>query len=130
MKNKIITVICSFVLALSLCSCKENPVVEETMISKRAEIVYAYVATQARTSARGEVTGHNNYLCYGVVDGENISNEEDDINHLTIRQSEEDYSYIEYYFRHWVYADGGTFDRYKSCAVYLTKDMLANLNAN
>ena len=130
MKSKIFAAICLFVLALSLCSCKENPVIEETTVSARQEIVYAYVTTQVYTNAYGGVTGHENYLCYGVLNGDNVEAKEDCIDFVTVRTSSEDYSYIEYYYDRKIYEDGTNYDVYAGAALYLTKDMLANLKTN
>ncbi len=62
MKNKILAAICFFVLTLSLCACKENPVVEETTVSTRQEIAYVYMTTQVRTNGYGGVIDHDNYI--------------------------------------------------------------------
>ncbi len=130
MKNKIFAAICLFVLALSLCSCKENPVVEEKTVSAKQEILYAYITTQMKTNGYGGVTGHKNYLCYGVLNGCNIEDKEDRIDLVTIRKSEENYSYIEYYYDRKIYEDGTNYDVYAGAALYLTEDMLANLKTN
>ena len=130
MKSKILAAICLFVLALSLCSCKKNPVIEETTVSARQEIVYAYVTTEMRTNGYGGVRGHKDYICYGVLNGNNIEDKEDRIDFVTIRKSEENYSYIEYYYDRKIYEDGTNYDVYAGAALYLTKDMLANLKTN
>lgn len=130
MRNKILAVISSFVLILSFCSCKENPVIEETTVSARQEIAYAYVTTQVDTNVYGGVTGHENYLCYGVLSGDNVEAKEDRIDFVTVRTSAEDYSYLEYYYDRKIYADGTNYDVYAGAALYLTKDMLANLKTN
>ena len=130
MKPKILAVICLFVLVLFLCFCKENPVIEETTVSARQEIVYAYVTTRVYTNAYGGVTGHENYLCYGVLSGDNVETKEDRIDFVTVRTSAEDYSYIEYYYDRKIYEDGTNYDVYAGAALYLTKDMLANLKTN
>ena len=130
MKNKIFAAICLFVLALSLCSCKENPVVEEKTVSAKQEILYAYITTQMKTNGYGGVTGHKNYLCYGVLNGCNIEDKEDRIDLVTIRKSEENYSYIEYYYDRKIYEDGTNYDVYAGADLYLTEDMLANLKTN
>ena len=130
MKNKILAVICFFVFAFSLCACKENPVIEETTVCARQEVVYAYVTTQVYTNAYGGVTGHENHLCYGVLSGDNVESKEDRIDFVTVRTSAEDYSYIEYYYDRKIYEDGTNYDVYAGAALYLTKDMLANLKNN
>ena len=130
MKSKVLAAICLFVLALSLCSCKENPVIEETTVSARQEILYAYITTQMKTNGYGGVIGHKNYICYGVLNGNSIEDKEDRIDFVTIRKSEENHSYIEYYYDRKIYEDGTNYDVYAGAALYLTKDMLANLKTN
>lgn len=122
MKNKILAAICLFVLVLSLCSCKENPVIEETTVCARQEIVYAYVTTRVYTNAYGGVTDHQDYLCYGVLSGDNVETKEDCIDFVTVRTSAEDYSYIEYYYDRKIYEDGTNYDVYAGAALYLTKE--------
>lgn len=130
MKNKILAAICFFVLTLSLCVCKENPVVEETTVSTRQEIAYVYMTTQVRTNGYGGVIDHNNYIAYGILNGDEIIPKEDRVDFVTIRQSEESYSYIEYFYDRKIYEDGTNYDVYAGAALYLTKDALANLKVN
>ena len=109
---------------------KENPVVEETTVSIQQEIVYAYISTEMRTNGYGGVHGHQDYICYGVLDGDNICDKEDRVDYVVMRRSEKDHSYIEYYYDRKIYEDGTNYDRYAGAALYLTDDMMRNLRAN
>ena len=109
---------------------KENPVVEIKTVSTQQEIVYAYVTTEMLTNGYGGVHGHQDYICYGVQDGDNILDEEDYMDLVTIRKSEKDHSYIEYYYERRIYEDGTYYDRYTGAALYLTDTMLKNLRTN
>ncbi len=113
-----------------LCACKENPVVEEKTVSAKQKILYAYITTQMETNGYGGVIGHKNYICYGVLNGNSIEDKEDRIDFVTIRKSEENHSYIEYYYDRKIYEDGTNYDVYAGAALYLTEDMLLNLKSN
>lgn len=130
MKKKLFALAVAFVLMVLLCACKENQVVEEKTVSIQQEIVYAYVTTEMLTNGYGGVYDHQNYICYGVQDGDNILDEEDRMDCVTMRKSEKDHSYIEYYYKRIIYEDGTYYDRYTGNALYLTNDMLKNLRAS
>lgn len=130
MTKKLLTMAAAFILTMLLCSCKENPVVEEKTVSTKQEILYAYITTQMETNGYGGVTGHKNYLCYGVLNGNSIEDKEDRVDLVTMRKSEENYSYIEYYYDRKIYEDGTNYDVYAGAALYLTEDMLLNLKSN
>lgn len=130
MTKKLFALAVAFVLMVLLCACKENPVVEEKTVSIQQEIVYAYISTEMLTNGYGGVYGHQDYICYGVQDGDNILDKEDRVDCVTMRKSEENYSYIEYYYDRKIYEDGTNYDVYAGAALYLTEDMLQNLRAN
>lgn len=130
MKKKLFALAVAFVLMVLLCACKENQVVEEKTVSIQQEIVYAYVTTEMLTNGYGGVYDHQNYICYGVQDGDNIIDEEDRVDCVTMRKSEKDHSYIEYYYERTIYEDGTYYDRYTGAALYLTDDMLKNLRTS
>lgn len=130
MTKKLFALAVSFVLMVLLCACKENPVVEEKTVSAKQEILYAYITTQMKTNVYGGVSGHKNYICYGVLNGNSIEDKEDRIDFVTIRKSEENHSYIEYYYDRKIYEDGTNYDVYAGAALYLTEDMLLNLKSN
>lgn len=109
---------------------KENPVVEIKTVSTQQEIVYAYVTTEMLTNGYGGVHGHQDYICYGVQDGNDILDKEDYMDLVTMRKSEKDHSYIEYYYERRIYEDGTYYDRYTGSALYLTDTMLKNLRTN
>ena len=119
-----------FVLITVMCPIKENPVVETKTVSIQQEIVYAYVTTEMLTNNYGGVYDHENYICYGVQDVDNILDKEDSMDFVTMRKSEKDYSYIEYYYERRIYEDGTYYDRYTGAALYLTNDMLKNLRTS
>ena len=130
MTKKLFALAVAFVLTVLLFACKENPVVEEKTVSAKQKILYAYITTQMETNGYGGVIGHENYICYGVLNGNSIKDKEDRIDLVTIRKSEENYSYIEYYYDRKIYEDGTNYDVYAGAALYLTEDMLQNLRAN
>lgn len=119
-----------FVLIILMFPFKENPVVETKTVSVHQEIVYAYVTTEMLTNNYGGVHGHQDYICYGVQDGDNILDKEDYMDLVTMRKSEKDHSYIEYYYERRIYEDGTYYDRYAGAALYLTDDMLKNLRTS
>lgn len=119
-----------FVLITIMCPIKENPIIETTTVSVQQEIVYAYVTTEMLTNNYGGVHGHQDYICYGVQDEDNILDKEDYMDLVTMRKSEKDYSYIEYYYERRIYEDGTYYDRYAGAALYLTDDMLKNLRTS
>ena len=130
MTKKLFALAVAFVLMVLLCACKENQVVEEKTVSAKQEILYAYITTQMETNGYGGVTGHENYICYGVLNGDSIEDKEDRVDLVAMRKSEENYSYIEYYYDRKIYEDGTNYDVYAGAALYLTEDMMRNLRAN
>ena len=130
MTKKLFALAVAFVLMVLLCACKENPVVEEKTVSAKQEIVYAYISTEMLTNGYGGVYGHQDYICYGVLDGDNICDKEDRVDYVAMRRSEKDHSYIEYYYDRKIYEDGTNYDRYAGAALYLTDDMLKNLRTS
>ena len=133
MKKSIFVTFCIaalLVLLVIMFPFKENPVVEIKTVSTQQEIVYAYVTTEMLTNGYGGVHGHQDYICYGVHDGDNIIDEEDRMDLVTMRKSEKENSYIEYYYERRIYEDGTYYDRYTGDALYLTDDMLKNLRTS
>ena len=133
MKKSIFVTFCIaalLVLLVIMFPFKENPVVEIKTVSTQQEIVYAYVTTEMLTNGYGGVHGHQDYICYGVQDGDNIIDEESRMDLVTMRKSEKDHSYIEYYYERRIYEDGTYYDIYTGYALYLTDDMLKNLRTS
>lgn len=139
MKKTILATLCIaalFVLVTLMCQIKENPIIKENpvveikTVSIQQEIVYAYVTTEMLTNGYGGVHGHQDYICYGVHDEDNILDKEDRMDLVTMRKSEKDHSYIEYYYERRIYEDGTYYDRYTGKALYLTDDMLKNLRTS
>lgn len=133
MKKALLVTFCIaalFVLIILMFPFKENPVIETKTVSIQQEIVYAYVTTEMLTNGYGGVHGHQDYICYGVHDGDNILDKEDRMDCVTMRKSEKDHSYIEYYYERKIYEDGTHYDIYAGAALYLTDDMLKNLRTN
>ena len=133
MKKALLATFCItalFVLIILMFPFKENPVVEIKTVSIQQEIVYAYVTTEMLTNGYGGVHGHQDYICYGVQDVDNILDKEDRMDCVTMRKSEKDYSYIEYYYERRIYEDGTHYDIYSGAALYLTDDMLKNLRTS
>lgn len=133
MKKTILATFCItalFILIILMCPVKENPVLETKTVSIQQKIVYAYVTTEMLTNGYGGVYGHKDYICYGIQDGNNILDKEDRMDCVTMRKSEKDHSYIEYYYDRKIYEDGTYHDRYAGAALYLTNDMLKNLRTS
>lgn len=98
MKKALLTTFCITalgILIILMLPFKENPVVEIKTVSTQQEIVYAYVTTEMRTNGYGGVHGHQDYICYGVHDGDNILDKEDRMDLVTMRKSEKDHFYDE-----------------------------------
>nr|DAH22541.1 MAG TPA: hypothetical protein [Caudoviricetes sp.] len=133
MKKALLATFCItalFVLIILMFPFKENPVVETKTVSIQQEIVYAYVTTEMLTNGYGGVHDHQDYICYGVQDGNNILDKEDRMDCVTMRKSEKDHSYIEYYYERRIYEDGTYYDIYAGAALYLTDNMLKSLRTN
>lgn len=133
MKKALLAIFCItalLILLVIMFPFKENPVIEIKTVSTQQEIVYAYVTTEMLTNGYGGVHGHQDYICYGVQDGNDILDKEDYMDLVTMRKSEKDHSYIEYYYERRIYEDGTYYDRYTGAALYLTDDMLKNLRTN
>lgn len=133
MKKALLATFCITVLGVLIIlmfPLKENPVVEIKTVSIQQEIVYAYVTTEMLTNGYGGVHGHQDYICYGVQDGDNILEKEDRMDFVTMRKSEKDHSYIEYYYERRIYEDGTYYDRYIGAALYLSDTMLKNLRTS
>lgn len=133
MKKALLATFCItalLILLILMFPFKENPVVEIKTVSIQQEIVYAYVTTEMLTNGYGGVHGHQDYICYGVQNGDNILDKEDRMDLVTMRKSEKDYSYIEYYYERRIYEDGTYYDRYTGAALYLTDTMLKNLRTS
>lgn len=133
MKKALLATFCItalLILLILMFPFKENPVIEIKTVSTQQEIVYAYVTTEMLTNGYGGVHGHQDYICYGVQDGNDILDKEDYMDLVTMRKSEKDHSYIEYYYERRIYEDGTYYDRYTGSALYLTDTMLKNLRTN
>ena len=133
MKKALLATFCItalLILLIIMFPFKENPIVEIKTVSTQQEIVYAYVTTEMLTNGYGGVHGHQDYICYGVQDGNDILDKEDYMDLVTMRKSEKDHSYIEYYYERRIYEDGTYYDKYTGSALYLTDTMLKNLRTN
>lgn len=133
MKKALLATFCItalLILLVLMLPIKGNPIIETKTVSTQQEIVYAYVTTEMFTNGYGGVRGHKDYICYGVQDGNDIFDKEDRMDFVTMRKSEKDHSYIEYYYERRIYEDGTYYDRYTGSALYLTDAMLKNLRAS
>ena len=133
MKKALLATFCItalFVLIILMLPFKENPIIETKTVSIQQEIVYAYVTTEMLTNGYGGVHGRQDYICYGVQDGDNILDKENYMDLVTMRKSEKEHSYIEYYYERRIYEDGTYYDIYTGYALYLTDDMLKNLRTS
>ena len=133
MKKALFATFCITALFVLFClthPIKWNSIIETKTVSVKQEIVYAYVTVEMLTNCYGDIYNHQDYICYGVRDGDNILDKEDRMDCVTMRKSEKDHSYIEYYYERRIYEDGTYYDIYAGAALYLTDDMLKNLRTS
>lgn len=114
-------------LGLSL-EAKTPKAVDVTTVQTTHKISYAYIETRVYTNRYGGVSGSKPYLHCGVVqDDESVKEETKDIDYVTLKYSDEDYSYKADLYDRTTYDDGTYRDEYASTAYYLTEDMMCDL---
>ena len=114
-------------LGLSL-EAKAPKAVNVTTVQTTHRISYAFLETRPYTNRYGGIYGADTYLHCGVIQDDGAVKEEtEDIDHITIKYSDEDYSYKADLYNRTTYDDGSYRDEYTSTAYYLTEDMMCDL---
>lgn len=99
-----------------------------TTVQTTHKISYAFLETRPYTNRYGGIYGADTYLHCGVIQEDGIVKEETkDINYITLKYSDEDYSYKADLYDRTTYDDGTYRDEYASTAYYLTEDMMCDL---
>lgn len=99
-----------------------------TTVQATHKISYAFLETRPYTNRYGGIYGADTYLHCGVIQEDGIVKEETkDINYITLKYSDEDYSYKADLYDRTTYDDGTYRDEYASTAYYLTEDMMCDL---
>lgn len=99
-----------------------------TTVQTTHKISYAFLETRPYTNRYGGIYGADTYLHCGVIQDDGIVKEETkDINYITLKYSDKDYSYKADLYDRTTYDDGTYRDEYASTAYYLTEDMMCDL---
>lgn len=99
-----------------------------TTVQATHKISYAFLETRPYTNRYGGIYGADTYLHCGVIQEDGIVKEETkDINYITLKYSDKDYSYKADLYDRTTYDDGTYWDEYASTAYYLTEDMMCDL---
>ena len=90
--------------------------------------VYAFLETRPYTNRYGGICGADTYLHCGVIqDDGSIKEETEDVDYVTIKYSDEDYSYKANFYDRTTYDNGSFGNRYTSTVYYLTDEMMRDL---
>lgn len=107
---------------------KAPKTVDVTTIQTTHKISYAFLETRPYTNRYGGIYGADTYLHCGVIqDDGTVKEETEDVDHIAIKYSDEDYSYKADLYYRTIYDDGTCRDEYASTAYYLTEDMMRDL---
>lgn len=99
-----------------------------TTVQATHKISYAFLETRPYTNRYGGIYGADTYLHCGVIQEDGAVKEEtEDIDYITIKYSDEDYSYKADLYDRTTYDDGSYRDEYTSTVYYLTDDMMRDL---
>lgn len=99
-----------------------------TTVQATHKISYAFLETRPYTNRYGGIYGADTYLHCGVTqDDGNVKEETNDVDYVTIKYSDKDYSYKADLYDRTTYDDGTYWDEYASTAYYLTDDMMRDL---
>lgn len=114
-------------LALHL-EAKAPKAVSVTTVQATHKIAYALLETRPYTNRYGGICGADTYLHCGVTQDDGIVKEETkDVDYVTIKYSDEDYSYKADCYDRTIYDNGSFEDRYTSTVYYLTDEMMRDL---
>lgn len=107
---------------------KAPKAVSVTTVQATYKISYAFLETRPYTNRYGGICGADTYLHCGVTqDDGNVKEETNDVDYVTIKYSDEDYSYKADFYDRTTYDNGSFGDRYTSTVYYLTDEMMRDL---
>ena len=107
---------------------KAPKAVDTTTVYTTHKISYAFLETRPYTNRYGGICGADTYLHCGVTqDDGNVKEETNDVDYVTIKYSDEDYSYKADFYDRTTYDNGSFGDRYTSTVYYLTDEMMRDL---
>lgn len=99
-----------------------------TTVQATHKISYAFLETRPYTNRYGGIYGADTYLHCGVIQEDGAIKEETvGMDYITIKYSDEDYSYKADLYDRTTYDDGSFKDRYTGIVYYLTEDMMCDL---
>lgn len=92
------------------------------------KISYAFLETRPYTNRYGGIYGADTYLHCGVIQEDGTVKEKtEDMDHITIKYSDKDYSYKADLYDRTTYDDGSFKDQYTGAVYYLTDEMMRDL---
>lgn len=107
---------------------KAPKTVSVTTVQATHKISYAFLETRPYTNRYGGIYGADTYLHCGVIQEDGAVKEEtEDVDYITIKYSDEDYSYKADLYDRTTYDDGSFKDRYAGAVYYLTDEMMQDL---
>ena len=107
---------------------KAPKAVDTTAVYTTHKISYALLETRPYTNWYGGICGADTYLHCCVTQDDGIVKEETkDVDYVTIKYSDEDYSYKADCYDRTTYDNGSFVDRYTSTVYYLTDEMMRDL---
>lgn len=107
---------------------KAPKAVDTTTIHITHKISYAFLEVRPYTNRYGGIYGADTYLHCGVIQDNGIVKEEsEDIDHITIKYSDKDYSYKDDRFRRTTYDNESFKDEFIDTVYYLTDEMMRDL---
>ena len=107
---------------------KAPKAVDTTAVYTTHKIAYALLETRPYTNRYGGICGADTYLHCGVTQDDGIVKEETkDVDYVTIKYSDEDYSYKADFYNRTIYDNGSFEDRYTSTVYFLTDEMMRDL---
>lgn len=107
---------------------KAPKAVSVTTVQATHKISYAFLETRPYTNRYGGICGADTYLHCGVIqDDRSIKEETEDVDYVTIKYSDEDYSYKADFYDRTTYDNESFEDRYTSTVYYLTDEMMRDL---
>lgn len=99
-----------------------------TTVQATHKISYAFLETRPYTNRYGGICGVDTYLHCGVIQDDGVVKEETkDIDYVTLKYSDKDYSYKADLYDRTTYNDESYRDEYTSTVYYLTDDMMRDL---
>lgn len=107
---------------------KAPKAVSMTTVQATHKISYAFLETRPYTNRYGGICGADTYLHCGVIqDDGSIKEETKDVDYVTIKYSDEDYSYKADFYDRTTYDNESFEDRYTGTVYYLTDEMMRDL---